>query len=132
MIPSHCFCQDQLDLQKFKPFAVRQWTSFLARIVAGGLVVSAFAILVSIGSANRDQATQAVSNPPATRQILLNDDPARATNQVAQSNVNNERAAIGTADREDIVHDNRAAQPRQVPAARTENKDAAAVEDARC
>ena len=117
--------QDQPDLEKFKPFAARQWTSFLARVVAGGLVVSAFAILVSIGNANRDQATQAVSNQPATRPIVLNDDPARATNQVAQSNVINERAAIGTADRENIVHGNRTAQPRQVPAARTGNEGAA-------
>ena len=38
--------QDQPDLQKFKPFAARQWTRILARVVAGALVVSAFAILV--------------------------------------------------------------------------------------
>ena len=77
-------------------------------------MVSAFAILVSIGSATRDQATQAASNQPASRQILLNDDPARSTNPATPASVNSERAAIGTATREDIVSDDRTAQQSQV------------------
>ena len=117
--------QDQPDLQKFEPFAARQWTRILARVVAGGLVVAAFAILVSIGSATRDQATQAASNQPAARKILLNDDPARATNPVTPPSVNSERGAIATAGREVIGSDNRTAQRSQVPATRTENKGAA-------
>ena len=86
--------QDQPDLQKFKPFAISQWTSILARVLAGGLVASAFAILVLIGNATRDQATQPASNQPATRQTLLNDDPARASNS-ATGQRQYERAAIG-------------------------------------
>ena len=106
--------QDQSDTQQVKPFVASQWTSILARAAAGGLVVSAFAILVSIGSATRDQATQAASNLPATRKSL-NDDPARSTNPVPAS-VNSERAAIGIATREDIVSDDRTAQQSQVGA----------------
>ena len=103
--------QDQSDKQQVKPFVASQWTSILARAAVGALVVSAFAILVSIGSATRDQATQAASNLPAT----LNQDPARSTNPVPAS-VNSERAAIGIATREDIVSDDRTAQQSQVGA----------------
>lgn len=94
--------QDQSDKQQVKPFVASQWTSTLARAAAGALVVSAFAILVSIGSATRDQATQAASNLPAT----LNQDPARSTNPVPAS-VNSERAVFGIATREDVVSDDR-------------------------
>ena len=116
--------QDQSDTQQVKPFLASQWTSILARAVAGGLVVSAFAILVSIGSATRDQATQAASNQPATRQILLSDDPARSTNPVTPASVNSERAAIGTATREDIVRDDRTSQQSQVGPAPSKTLDA--------
>jgi hypothetical protein len=117
--------QDLPDAPKFKPSAASQWTRILARVVAAGMVVSAFAILVSIGSAIRDQATEAASNQPATRQILLNDDPARTTNPVTPATVKNERATTGTAGREDIVSDNRTAQQSQLPPARTGNAGAA-------
>ena len=66
MIPFPLFLsdlQDQSETQQVKPFVASQWTSILARAAAGELVVLAFAILVSIGSATRDQATQAASNP---------------------------------------------------------------------
>ena len=116
--------QDQSDTQQVKPFLASQWTSILARAVAGGLVVSAFAILVSIGSATRDQATQAASNQPATRQILLSDDPARSTNPATPASVNSERAAIGTATREDIVRDDRTSQQSQVGPAPSKTLDA--------
>ena len=109
--------QDKSDTQPDKPFVARKWTSILARTVAGGLVVSAFAILVSVGSATRDQATQAASQP-AFPQTLLNDDPARSTNPATPASVNSERAAIGTVTREDIVSNHRTAQQSQVGAAR--------------
>ena len=40
--------QDQPDPQEFEPFVASQRTSILTRVVAGGLVVSAFAILVAV------------------------------------------------------------------------------------
>jgi hypothetical protein len=120
--------QDQPDPREFAPFAASQWTSILARVVAGGLVVLAFAILVavfnsgvtgvlidkvrvSIEGATRDQsATQAASNQPAAPQMLLKDDPARASDPVTRTSVNTSVPRLGTASREDIVSDDRAAQ----------------------
>jgi hypothetical protein len=120
--------QDQPDPREFEPLEASQWTSILARIVAGGLVVLAFAILialsnsdvardlidkarVSIGGATRDQsATQAASNQPAAPQMLLKDDPARASDPVTRTSVNTSVPRLGTASREDIVSDDRAAQ----------------------
>ncbi len=98
------------------PLAVSQRTSILKRVVASGLVVSAFAILVaafnsdvtrvlidkarvSMGSATRDQsATQAASNQPAS---------------------------VNTPSREDIVSAYRTALQSQAPAASTGNEAAA-------
>ena len=135
--------QDQPDPREFAPFAASQRTSILTRVVAGGMVVSAFAILVavfnsdvtrvlidkartSIGGATRDQsATQAASNQPAARQILLNDDPARASDPVTPASVNTSAPRLGTASREDIVSDDRAAQQSQAPAGRTGYEGAA-------
>jgi hypothetical protein len=132
--------QDQPDPREFEPLEASQWTSILARIVAGGLVILAFAILValsnsdvardlidkarvSIGGATRDQsATQAASNQPAARQMLLNDDPGRASDPGTRASVNASAPRLGTASREDIVSDYRAAQ---VPAAHTGNEGAA-------
>jgi hypothetical protein len=106
-------------------------------------VFSAFAILVAvfnsdvtrvlidkarapIGGATRDQsATQAASNPPAARQIPLKDDPARASDPVTRASVNTSAPRLGTASREDIVSDYRAAPQSQVPAAHTGNEGAA-------
>src|SRR6266480_5765184 len=86
----------QPDPREFAPLAASQRTSILTRIVAGGLAVLAFAILVAvfnsdvarvliekarapIGGATRDQsATQAASNQPAGRQMPLVD-PARVS-----------------------------------------------------
>src|SRR5437879_3264866 len=84
--------------------AASQRTSILTRVVAGGLVVSAFAILVavfnsdvtcvlidkaraSMGGATRDQsATQAASNQPAARQIPLKD-PALVSDPVTLASI---------------------------------------------
>jgi len=79
--------QGQPDPREFAPLAASQRTSILTRVVAGGLVASAFAILVavfnsdvtrvlidkaSVGGATRDQsATQAASNQPAVPHTAL-------------------------------------------------------------
>src|SRR6267143_68930 len=81
--------EGQPDSREFAPLAASQRTSILTRVVAGGLVVSSFAILVAVfnsdvarvlidktfmGGATKDQsATQAASNQPAVRQIPLKD-----------------------------------------------------------
>ena len=81
---------------------------------------------VSIGGATRDQsATQAASNQPAARQILLNDDPARASDPVPLASVNVSAPRLGTPSREDIVSAYHTALQSQAPAARTGNEAAA-------
>src|SRR6266550_2758650 len=57
--------QDQPDPREFAPLAASQRTSILTRIVAGGLAVLAFAILV------------AVFNSDVTRALVLNSDVTR-------------------------------------------------------
>ena len=95
--------EGQADSREFAPLAASQRTSILTAVVAGGLVVSAFAILVavfnsdvtrvlidkaSLGSATNDQsATQAALNPPAVRQILL-EVLARVSDPVTPASVN--------------------------------------------
>jgi hypothetical protein len=120
------------------PLAVSQRTSILKRVVASGLVVSAFAILVavsnsdvtrvlidkarvSIGGATSDQsAPQAALNPPAVRQILL-----EVLARVTPASVNASAPRLGTPSREAIVSAYHTAQQSQVPAARTGNEGAA-------
>jgi hypothetical protein len=134
--------RDQPDPREFAPLVASQRTSVLTRVVAGGLVVSAFAILVAVfnsdvtrvlidkaraamGGATRDQsATQAASNPPAVRQILL-EALARASDPVTPASVNASAPRLGTPSREDIVSDDHAALQSQAPAARTGNEAAA-------
>lgn len=106
--------QGQPDPQELAPFVASQRTSILTRVVAGGLAVLAFAILVAVinsdvtralvlnsdvtrflidkarapmGGASRGQsATQAASNQSAVRQVLL-EDPPRVSDPVLQSQV---------------------------------------------
>src|SRR6267142_7041154 len=114
-------------------------TSILARVVAGGLVVSAFAILVAIfssdvtrvlidkasmGGATRDQATQAASNPSAVRQIPLKD-PATVSDPATLASVNASAPRLGTPSREAIVSAYHTALQSLAPAARTGNEAAA-------
>ena len=122
------------------PLAASQRTSILTRVVAGGLVVSAFAILVAVfnsdvtrvlidkafvGGATRDQsATQAASNQPAVRQIPLKD-PARISDPATLASVNASAPRLGTPSREDIVSAYHTALQSQAPAARTGNEAAA-------
>src|SRR5882757_3478004 len=136
--------QDQPDPREFAPLAASQRTSVLTWVVAGGLVVSAFAILVAvfnsdvtrvlidkasapIGGASRDQlATLAASNPPAARQIPLKDDPARASDPVTRASVNASASRLGTPSREDIVSAYHTALQSQAPAAARTGNEAAA------
>src|SRR5258708_34374960 len=122
------------------PLAASQRTSILKRVVAGGLVVSAFAILVvvfnsdvtrvlidkaSMGGATRDQsATQAALNPPAVRQILL-EVLARVSDPVTPASVNASAPRLGTPSREAIVSAYHTALQSQAPAMRTGNEAAA-------
>ena len=129
--------EGQPDSREFAPLAASQPTSILTWVVAGGLVVSAFAILVAvfnsdvtrvlidkarapIGGATRDQsATQAASNQPAVRQIPLKD-PAPVSDPATLASVN-----ARTPSREDIVSAYHTALQSQAPAARTGNEAAA-------
>ncbi len=134
--------QGQPDPREFAPFAASQRTSILTLVVAGGLVVSAFAMLVAVfnsdvtrvlidkaratmGGATRDQsATQAASNRPAVRQILQKA-LARVSDPVTPASVNASAPRLGTPSREDIVSADHTALQSQAPAARTGNEAAA-------
>jgi TPR repeat protein len=108
--------QGQADPREFAPFAASQRTSILTRVVAGGLVVSAFAMLV------------AVLNSDVTRVLI---DKARASmgsatrDQSATQAASNQPASVNTPSREDIVSAYRTALQSQAPAARTGNEAAA-------
>ena len=133
--------QGQPDPREFAPLAASQRTGILTRVVAGGLVVSAFAILVAVfssdvtrvvidkaratmGGATWDQsATQAALNPPAVRQILL-EVLARVSDPVTPASVNASAPRLGTPSREAIVSAYHTAQS-QAPAARIGNEAAA-------
>ena len=105
--------QGQPDPQELAPFVASQPTSILTRVVAGGLAVLAFAILVAVinsdvtrallnsdvtrflidkarapmgGASRGHSATQAASNQSAVRQVLL-EDPPRVSDPVLQSQV---------------------------------------------
>src|SRR6266699_1341009 len=128
--------QGQPDPREFTPLAASQRTSILTLVVAGGLVVSAFAMLVAVfnsdvtrvlidkaratmGGATRDQsATQAASNRPAVRQILQKA-LARVSDPVTPASVNASAPRLGTPSREAIVSAYHTALQSQAPAART-------------
>jgi hypothetical protein len=134
--------QGQPDPREFAPSAASRRTSVLTRVVAAGLAVSAFAILIavfnpdvtrvlineareSMGGATRDQsATPAVSNQPAARQIPLKD-PALVSGPVTLASVNASAPRLGTPSREDIVSAYHTALQSQAAAARTGNEAAA-------
>src|SRR5260370_32019861 len=131
--------EGQPDSREFAPLAASQRTSILTRVVAGGLVVSAFAILVAVfnsdvarvlidktfmGGATKDQsATQAALNPPAVRQIPLKD-PAPVSDPATLASVNASAPRLGTPSREDIVSAYHTALPSQAPAGRPGNEAA--------
>jgi len=132
---------DQPDPLEFAPLAASQRTSILTRIVAGGLAVSALAILIavfnsdvtralidkaraSMGGATTDQsATQAASNQPAVGQIPL-EDPARASDPITLASAGASDARWETPSREAIVSAYHTALQSQAPAGRTGNEAA--------
>ena len=136
--------QGQPDLREFAPLAPSQRTSILMRVVAGGLVVSAFAILVAVGvfysnvtrvlidearapmgGATEDQsAMQAASTQPAVRQIPPKD-PALVSDPATLASVNASSPRLETPSQEAIVSAYHTALQSQAPAARTGNEAAA-------
>jgi hypothetical protein len=132
----------QPDPREFAPLAASQRTTILKRVVAGGLVVSAFAILVAVfnsdvtrvvidkaratmgGATTNQSATQAALNPPAVRQILL-EVLARVSDPVTPASVNASAPRLGTPSREAIVSAYHTALQSQAPATRTGNEAAA-------
>src|SRR5258707_14433085 len=110
--------QGQPDPREFASFAASQRTSILTRVVAGGLVVSAFAILVAVG----------VFNSNVTRVLIdkASESMGSATrDQSATQAASNQPANVNTPSREDIVSAYRTALRSQAPAARTGNEAAA-------
>jgi hypothetical protein len=136
--------QGQPDPREFAPLAPSQRTSILMPVVAGGLVVSAFAILVAVGvfnsnvtrvlidearapmgGATEDQsAMQAASTQPAVRQIPPKD-PALVSDPATLASVNASSPRLETPSREAIVSAYHTALQSQAPAARTGNEAAA-------
>ena len=136
--------QGQPDPREFAPLGPSQRTSILMRVVAGGLVVSAFAILVAVGvfnsnvtrvlidearapmgGATEDQsAMQAASTQPAVRQIPPKD-PALVSDPATLASVNASSPRLETPSREAIVSAYHTALQSQAPAARTGNEAAA-------
>jgi hypothetical protein len=94
--------QDRADPREFAPLLSSQRTNILTRVVAGGLVVSAVAILV------------AIFNSDVTRVLI---------DKLASVNASAPR--LGTPSREDIVSAYHTALQSQAPAARTGNEAAA-------
>ena len=127
--------EGQPDSRVFAPLAASQRTSILTPVVAGGLVVSAFVILVavfnsdvtrvpndkaSMGGATRDQSA---THQPAVRQIPLKG-PAPVSDPATLASVNASAPRLGTPSREDIVSAYHTALQSQAPAARTGNEAA--------
>ena len=134
--------QGQPDPREFAPLAPSQRTSILMRVVAGGLVVCAFAILVAVGAFNsnvkrvdqarapmggatEDQsAMQAASTQPAVRQIPPKD-PALVSDPATLASVNASSPRLETPSREAIVSAYHTALQSQARAARPGNEAAA-------
>jgi hypothetical protein len=135
--------QGQPDPHEFAPVAASRRTSILTRVVAGGLVVSAFVILVAVavfnsnvtrgidkarapmgGATEHQSAMQAASNQPAVRQIPPKDSPL-ASDPVTVASVNAISPPEETPSREAIVSASQTAPQSQAPAARPGNETAA-------
>jgi hypothetical protein len=130
------------DPQEFAPLAAKHRTS-LARVLAGRLLISAFAILVAVAVLNPDvtrvlidrarasmggategqSAMQAASNQPAVDQISQKD-PALVSDPVTVGSVNASSPRLETPGREAIVSPDPAAPKSQAPTARTANEAA--------
>src|SRR5258705_9858788 len=109
--------QGQPDPREFAPLAEGQRTSILTRVVAGGLVVSAFAILVAVGGFNSNVTRVLIDKARVSMGSATED-------QSATQAASNEPASVNTPSREDIVSAYRTALQSQAPAARTGNEAA--------
>ena len=130
--------QNQPDPREFEPFAASQRTSILTRVVVGGLVVSAFAILVavfnpdvtrvlidkkvSIGGATGDQSTRVEPTGCAPNQLKRS---GSRIGPVTRASVNASAPRSETPSREDIVSAYHTALQSEAPAAGTGNEAAA-------
>jgi hypothetical protein len=94
--------QDQPDPREFVPLVSSQRTNILTRVVAGGLVVSAFAIVVAVIDSD-------------VKRVLID----------KFASVNASAPRLGTPSREDIVSAYHTALQSQAPAARTGDEAAA-------
>jgi hypothetical protein len=135
--------QDQPDPPESEFLEANRRTGTFARLVAGGLVLLAFAILVavsvfsltrvpsdkatvSVGGPTGDQLpTQVASDRPAAPQIQPGDDPPRALDPVTRAAVDTSAPRSETASRENVVSEDRAAPQTKVPAARAGNESGA-------
>jgi hypothetical protein len=138
--------QDRPDARKFEPSALSQSTRILTQIVAAGLVVSAFAILVAVGIFNsgvrRDlidkappsiggvtegqSAMQAAASAQPVARQLPPKEPAFVSNPATLTSGNASSPREETPSREAIVSAYETALLQsQVPAARTGNEAAA-------
>src|SRR6266480_2314087 len=107
------------------PLAASQRTTKLERVVAGGLVVSAFAILVAVF--NSDVTRVLIDKARATMGGATTDQSATqaALNPPALASVNASAPRLGTPSREAIVSAYHTALQSQAPAARPGNEAAA-------
>jgi len=131
--------QNEHDPRKFAPSATSQRTSILTRIVAGGMAVSAFAILGAVlfptdvtrvlvdkarvsmaGTTANQSAVQTTSNQPAARQVLLKDDLARPSDPGMRASRNTSAPRPATESRDDTASADRAAPQRVAPRAGNE------------
>jgi hypothetical protein len=131
--------QGQPDPQEFAPLATNRRASILGRVVAGLLVVSAFALLVAIAPFNSNvtrvlvdkawtpiatkgqSAMLAASNQPAVHQ-LPQKDPALVSDPVTVGSVHASSPPLQTPSREATVSHDQAAPQSQAPAAHTANE----------
>jgi hypothetical protein len=121
--------QGQPDLQELAPFVASQRTSILTRVVAGGLAVLAFALLVAV--INSDVTRALVSNSDVTRFLI---DKARAPMGGASRDQSADQSATQAASNQSAVRQvlqedpPRVSDPvlkSEVPAARAGNEAAA-------
>jgi hypothetical protein len=115
--------QEKPDPLAFKPLAPSQRTSILTRVVASGLVVSAFVILVAVGVSNSHVAMQAASTQLAAREISpkepgLVKEPALVSDLATLASFNASSPRLETPSNA-IVSVNDSAPQGQAPATRT-------------
>jgi hypothetical protein len=134
--------QGEPDPREFAPVAASRRKSILTRVLAGGLVVSAFAILVAVavfnsnvtrvvvdkatppmGGASEDQSAMQASTQPAARQVAP-EDPVLVSDPVTVASANANALPEETPSREAVVGTSQTAPQSQASAAPTGNEAA--------